>query len=197
MAHCALTEIKVLRTVSASIFGEPAGPRDVVGVDVNDSGFRIHPGTTPFCPAIESWKDHGIFSDAEGNELSFAAKFTKFLEGPLMHLWSAIGEQLLSESLASKWRGLGWERLLRGGDFAGYITRRILSRFDRKQRSACGALKKINETLFCGLCYGVDLLLSALYSQKRGRRRKIAIPQIMMNTLKVPDSFSGISTQCK
>src|ERR1700730_4991571 len=151
MAHRALAQVNVLWAVSPGIFGESAGPCNVVGVDVNDSGFRIHRGTAPLGPAIESWKDDGILSDVERNELSFAAKFTKFLHSPLMHLRSAIGKQLLGERLASKWRGAGRERLLGSGHFAGHITCGILSRFDRKQRLARNAIKKIYEPLFCGL----------------------------------------------
>jgi hypothetical protein len=92
MAHCALTQVKVLRTISAGIFREGTRPCDVVGIDVNDSGLRIDGRTTPLCATIEARKDNGIFSDAERNELSFTAKFTKFLDCPLMHLRSPIGK---------------------------------------------------------------------------------------------------------
>src|ERR1700736_4803755 len=112
MAHRALAQVNVLRAVSAGIFGERTGPCDVIGINVNDSGLRIDGRATPLCATIESWKDDGILSDAEGNELSFAAKFTKFFYCPLMHLRSAIGKQLLGERLASKWRRTGGERLL-------------------------------------------------------------------------------------
>ena len=96
-------------------------------------------------------------SDAEGNELAFAAKCAELFESPLVRFGSALGQQIFGETLARVRRGFCREaaaprrRLRRARSLA-----RILAILDGKQRLAGGAIEQIDETLLGGLRDGVD-----------------------------------------
>ena len=74
MAEGAAVSIYVRTHASGLVLDQAAGPGDVVGVDVDDAGGGIDGRSAPFRAAVEAGKDDGLFADAEGNELAFAAE---------------------------------------------------------------------------------------------------------------------------
>ncbi len=91
MADAALAHVDAARAIFAGVRGESAGPGHLIRIDIDDRGFRVHGGAAPFRAAIEARKNHGIFSDAEGNELALAAEFLEILQGPLMRFGRTRG----------------------------------------------------------------------------------------------------------
>src|SRR6185369_12058135 len=87
------------------------------------------------------------------------------------------------------------QRLLGGGDFAGHIAGRIFLVFDRKKRFASGPIEQVDESLLGGLGDGVYFLSFALNCGEDGRRGEVAIPYVVMNSLKMPDSFSRVCVE--
>src|SRR5271168_4076418 len=96
----------------ACVEAELAGPGNVVRVDVDDASLRVHRGTAPLRPTVESGKDDRIFSHTERHELTFAAKLSKSFHRPLMRLRRAVGQHIFAETLTRKRRRLSGQRLL-------------------------------------------------------------------------------------
>jgi hypothetical protein len=75
MADSALRLIDRLAGAGATlVFGQPAGPGQVVGVDVNDAGTRIDRRSTQLHAAIETTKNNRLRVKRKRDEQSFAAK---------------------------------------------------------------------------------------------------------------------------
>ena len=109
----------------------------------------------------------------------------------------ALGQQILGEQLARERRGLrgqgcGWAATL-----AGHIAGRIVAAFDGEQRLAIRPVEKKDEALLGGLGDGVDFFAIAIDRQQNGWRGKIAIPKIVLHSLKVPDSLAGLGVQAQ
>ncbi len=68
-------------------------------------------------------------------------------------------------------------------------------RFDWKQRLAGRAIKHVNEALLGGLRDCVDLLPIVRHRDQRWRRWEIAVPNIVMDALKMPDTLAGFSVE--
>ena len=126
---------------SSIVFRQGSCPCEIVGIDVENSGFWVESRSAPFGATVESWEHHGILSDAKGNKLSLVTKFPKVFQRPLMRLSSAAGQHILGKNLARKGSGSGRQRLFGGSDFAGYRARRILAILDREERFASSPVK--------------------------------------------------------
>src|SRR3974390_1618731 len=164
-------------------FGQGAGPGDIVGVDVEDCGVWIDRGAAPFRATIETGKDYRVFTDAEGNELAFAAKRFEFLESPLVNSVGAFCERVLGEILAGEGSGACGEPLLACGYFARKSAGRIVAVFDGKEWLAGGAVEKEDEALLGGLRDGLDGFSVALRGEQDWRRRKVAVPEMVAHAL--------------
>src|SRR5260370_35430459 len=102
---------------------------------------------------------------------------------------------MLGEELTREGRRASGERLLGSRDFAGFDGRGIFMGRGWKERLTVGAIEDVDETLFCGLGNGVDLFAATLYGEENGRSRKVAVPKIVVDALKMPDSFTGLRIQ--
>ena len=103
-----------------------------------------------------------------------------------MRLGRAIGEHLGGQTLPRKRRWNKRQRLGRRSHFAWNIGCRIRLLFDREQWFAGCALKQVDEALFRRLRQRVDSLPIARHRQQHRRRRKVAVPDIVVHSLKVP-----------
>src|SRR6202041_322751 len=87
MADCALGSIYGFSEVPGScIFQQTAGPCHFVGVDVEYSGRRIDRRAAPLSAPIKAGEDHGLFVQAEGNELAAAPECLELLRRPCVSL---------------------------------------------------------------------------------------------------------------
>ena len=59
------------------------------------------------------------------------------------------------------------------------------------------AIEQIDEALFGGLRDGVDGLAVALDGEQNGRRREVAVPEVVMHGLKMPEAFAGSGVECE
>src|SRR6266576_2951697 len=91
MADAALAHVDGSRAILAGVGDESARPGHHIRIDVDDSGFRIDGRTAPVRAAVEARKNYGVFSDAEGNELTFATEFLEIVQCPLMNFRRAHG----------------------------------------------------------------------------------------------------------
>src|ERR1700687_3354123 len=132
MANSALTEIDALGSIGASVFGECAGPRHVVRIDIDDCGFGIDCRTTPFRTTVKARENHRVYSHVEGDKLPFTAKLRKVFERPLMGFRRAIGEQVFGEELPRIREGQSGKRLPGRSDFARHVAWRVLAIFHWK-----------------------------------------------------------------
>src|SRR5712664_864402 len=190
VADAALAHIDGARAIFAGVRGERARPCDVIRIDVDDSGLCIHGGAAPFRATVEAGKNYRIFSYAEWNELPFTAEFLEFFQRPLMCFRRAHGQQVYGEKLARKRRGACRKRLFGSRNFAGYGARWIFAGLDGEKRPSVDAVEEIDESLFCCLRYGIDFLSVTLHGDERRRGREVAVPKIVADSLKMPDSLA-------
>jgi hypothetical protein len=107
----------------------------------------------------------------------------------------ARGEEVLGELLAGERRGLGGQRLGIGGHLAGDVARRVAAVLNGEQRLAAYPVEKVDPTLLGGLRHGVHHFAVVLYGDEAGRSGEIAIPEIVSDSLKVPDALAGVGFQ--
>ena len=67
--------------------------------------------------------------------------------------------------------------------------------FDRPQRLSCHAIEYPDESLLADLRHNIDRLAFMANRQKFGRSRVVVIPDIVMNHLEMPQTFSGPGVQ--
>lgn len=135
MAHRALRQIEVLaggvrRRVG---FDRPVADH-VVGIDVENPGFRVHCRAAPLRATVKPREDDGVLSDAKWNKLPLRAKFAKLLERCLVRFRSPIRDHVLGQELACVGRGLGRQWLRRRRVFSRNVGLRIMMVFNREQR---------------------------------------------------------------
>src|SRR6266567_8426202 len=116
-------------------------------------------------------------------------------ESPLMYFRSAVGQQIFRQKLTRKRRGLGWEGLLLRRNFSRNIAGRIFAVLDGKKRRSVCAVKKIDESLLRGLRDRGYIFSVALHSHEGRRCGKIAVPEVVPDTLEVPDPLTGFGVQ--
>src|SRR5882724_9770709 len=63
--------------------------------------------------------------------------------------------------------------------------------FDREKRLTREAVEQVDESLLRGLCNRVNRMAAALDSEQNGWRRKIAVPNVVVNSLKMPETLAG------
>src|SRR6266567_145670 len=63
--------------------------------------------------------------------------------------------------------------------------------FDREKRLTREAVEQVDESLLRGLCNRVNRMAAALDGEQHRRRRKIAVPNVVVNSLKMPEALAG------
>ena len=81
--------------------------------------------------------------------------------------------------------------MLVGCDFSGKIALGIFLVLDREQGLAGGSIKNVNKSLLAGLHYRINILAIVLQLGDDGRRREVAVPNIVTYSLEVPDTLAG------
>src|SRR5664279_245026 len=114
-----------------------------------------------------------------------------------MRFWRARCEHVLSELLSAVGLRSERQRLSWGSHFTGNITAWISPFSNRKQWLAVTSVEEIHESLFSGLCdriYGTPPLI---HCEECWWRRKIAVPNIVMYSLEMPDTLPrrGVESQ--
>src|SRR5208283_3442032 len=146
--------------------GKRTGPGDVIGVDIDNRGFRIDSRAAPLRTSIETREDHRVFAHGERKKLALIAEGAEFFERPLVNLWSAIGKKIFRQGLPRERSGLGGKTLLRGGNFTRHVAGRIRMIVNWEKRSTQGAIEQIDETLLGSLRNGVNFLAIAGYGEQ-------------------------------
>src|SRR5450631_1911606 len=82
------------------------------------------------------------------------------------------------------------QRLRWRGDFPGYVATRISALRNWKQGLAGTSIEEIHESLLRGLSDCIYRTPSAIYREECRRRRKIAVPDIVMYSLEMPNAFT-------
>src|ERR1019366_5034107 len=123
-------------------------------------------------------------------ELTLAAIFSKSFQRPLVRFRSSIGDHVFGEELARVRRRPGGNRLRGGSSFSRHIAGRKRAVFDRKQGLPVGSIEQEYISLLGGLGDRVHLLAIAANRNQHGRGREVAIPKIVSDPLKMPDSLS-------
>ncbi len=91
-----------------------------------------------------------------------------------------------AKGAGSKRKGLGGRGYL-SGNVAGRIARLL----DRKERIAIRPVEEVDESLLGCLRNRIDLHAVALDGEERGRGGEIAIPDVVVNALEMPDALAG------
>src|SRR5439155_15330556 len=86
MTSSALRGIEMAPRVFSRVLRQACRPRHLVRIDIQQSGFGIEGGTTPFRAAIETREDHSFFTGAQRHELPFAVETAHVFQGPAMNL---------------------------------------------------------------------------------------------------------------
>ena len=170
-------------------FDHCSDPRHVVRVDIHDSRFRIDCRAAPFPAAVETRQDDGALS-ARGDELTVTSHSPESVEYVAVRFGRDVGHLVLSEPLACEWRRFGWYWLGGPGDFPRDVGRWEWLLFDRKNRFAGLAVEHEDMCGLCDLCDYVALHPILLDSQQVWRCRKIAVPDIVMDGLEMPETFA-------
>ena len=183
----------VARRVSASA----AGPREVVGVHViaGRSPDRTPGRPTPRrrrsrerrpsrCPTVSGTNRPSLRNVANRSSAH----------------WCASGVRVVSMSSVSSWRANGAGFVGNGcvsrGDFAGHVARRKLAILDRKQRLAVRRGRTRTRSPACVVWATASIVRpSRLTVTSVGRRRKVAIPDVVAHALEMPDALAGVGVE--
>ena len=191
MADGALRQIYLLCWGTGLSLGEARGPRDIIGIDVQEVGLGVVSGPAVLRATVEAGEDDGFLVDGEGHELAIAAEGLELVDCPLVSGWSALGEHVLSEALAGEGDRLQRHHLRFRGLLSGRVAGREGARFHRKERLAGNAVKQVEPALLAGLRDGVDLLAVAVDGDQGRRGGEVAIPDVMLDGLEVPQALPG------
>ena len=134
--------------------------------------------------------------EREGRELGGAHLHgVELLECPGVGLRGAGCEVVFGEDLPGI--GFGKERVgLRGGThLAGYVAFGDLHLFDGKERFAGDPVEDVEVALLGGLGDGVDALAVVQHGCEHGRGGEVAVPDVVMDALEVPDLFAGLGVE--
>src|ERR1700682_40644 len=131
MTNTALAQVQPSATgFSSGVLGQGSRPCDIVGIDVQNSGFGVEGRPTPFGATVESGKHYGILPNVKRNKLSLITKLSEMFQRPLVSFSRAVGQHVFHKNLTRKWRGRSRKRLSGGRNFVRYGATRILSILD-------------------------------------------------------------------
>src|SRR2546423_11886829 len=101
----------------------------------------------------------------------------------------------LTHALPSEWGRLARKGLRRPCLLAAQGRRGYGALFDRKERTARLTIEKENKATLRNLRDRVDAPAAARDGDEIGRGREVAIPDIVMHRLKVPETLPGLGVQ--
>src|ERR1700677_2074143 len=101
-----------------------------------------------------------------------------------------FGDGLVGVGLRRSRQPLGWR-----SDLARDITSRIGRLLQREERLPRSAIEEKDKARLGRLGDGIDPLAVARDRQQRWGRGKIAVPKVVVHSLKMPDAFAGLSVK--
>ena len=128
-------------------------------------------------------------------ELLPAADLPEPLENGLVCLRGPLGNHVFGEDLAGERRRFQRQRLRGRKLLAIDIGSGDLAVFNREQRLAGFALEDEYVTRLGELYRGIDQIPVALHGDETGRDRQVAIPDVMLDNLKMPDTLARLRLQ--
>src|SRR5262245_18129503 len=103
-----------------------------------------------------------------------------------MHLWRPRRQQIDGQELTREGSGFAGQELRRAHDLARHGAGCDLHVFNREQRLATGTIEHEEVSLFSRLRNALNRATVSPHRHQTGRGRKITIPDVMTNELKVP-----------
>ena len=167
-----------------------ADPRHAVPVDVHDAGVGVDRRPAPLAAAVEAGEDDGALA-ARGDELPVAAHPPQAVEHVTVRLGRDVGHLVLGHPLPGE-RGRPHRQGLGGpGDLAGNVRGRERPFLDGVDRLAGLAVEHEDVGRLGDL--GHDVAPPAVLDdgQQVGGRREVAVPDVVVHRLEMPDPLAG------
>ena len=200
MAHRAVQLIDLSSLgVGATLLLEPhhrEDPRHLVCVDEQASGLGVEGRPTPFRPAVEARIDDRALR-AWRDELAVRPDLPQPRQRGGVCRRRTIRQVVLGQTLLRKRRRRQGERLGGPRGFAFEIGWRHRPLLNREQRLTRFPIEEEHDAGFHGLRHGGDFLAVVLHVDEHRGGRKIAVPQVVMDHLEVPDPLARIGLQGK
>src|SRR5262245_6839148 len=190
------SEVRAVRISRNQVRGESSSYRRYI----QDASIGIECSTIPICAAhrsrqlerafrvirpvtLERWRsvqrpNHILFADGE----SLRSKFRR-----------EIDQIIHRDTLAFEWGRFSWKRLRRRSSFAGCGRDGNGTFLNRPDRLPCYAIKYENESFFRNLRDSFNVFAVDRDVAENGRSRQIVVPEVVMNSLKMPDSLARLS----
>ena len=163
-------------------FAHRRDPRHVARIHVQRRGLGIDGRATPLAATIEAGEDNAPFAARRREErVPQRPKAPQFLLGDVSGAYRLSRER----------RGLHWKRLRGPGVLAAQGRGRDRTLCDVEERFARLPVEQENEPALGDLCDGIDPCRTARHGHEIGRGGQVAIPEVVVHGLEVPQSFPG------
>ena len=164
------------------------------GVDVVEPGIGVIGAATPVGAAVEAGQQHR-FLQAGGAHESKILRLLPLLEGMGVGLLVDVGEVIHAHFAAGKGLRQFHPRLGRIAVAAGNVRARHCHLGNRPHRLAGQTVQQVDHPFLGGLGHQVQGLAAAAQVDQGGRGAEVAVPEVVMHGLEMPDTLSGIRIQ--
>ncbi len=165
-------------------------PRHVAGVHEQDGRIAVDRRASPLAAAVEAREDDGPFA-ARRREQPVVAQAGKARSRCRVCSWRQRGDVRIAHRLAGKRKGERGEGLRGPRHLAGEIGARHRALLHGKERLTARAVEEEDEARLGDLRDGIDALPGARDGHEVRRGRKVAVPDVVMHGLEVPDPTPG------
>src|SRR5579864_6130074 len=173
---------------------QPQDPGHLVRVHVQQTAGGIEGRATPFSGAIKT-REYDRTFQTWWDKLARATNLVKLIEHGLVCLGCPLREHLLSQDLARERRRLEGKGLLGRGLLAVHFSLWNVTILDGEQRLAVVALENKDHAGLGDLSDGIHQLAVSHHGYQVRGRGKVAIPEIVLHGLKMPDALAGRGLQ--
>ncbi len=168
-------------------------PGHFVGVDVEDA-VGVGGCAAPFSAAVEAGEDDGAFAAGGEEGLVWEDTF-EFGESLFVGFWRDVGDQVFGEDLAGEWGGDGWKGLVGPGEFAGESGGWGRGFVDGEEGFTGGSVEDKDVAGLGDLGDGIDAFAVVFHREEIGGGGEVAVPDIVVDELEVPDAFAGFGVE--
>jgi hypothetical protein len=165
-------------------------PGHLAGVYIEHAALGVGGRAAPFAAAVEAGEDEGAF--AAGGREGLLLDDVPALGHVVLRLGGDVGDVVEAKGAAGEAGRLGGDGLGLGGEFADEVGGGHGLFFDGEEGFAGLAVEEEDVGRFGDLGDGVDLLAVVLHGHEVGRGGQIAVPQIVVDGLKVPLALAGV-----
>ena len=181
---------------AAGVRRQAAGPREVVGVDVEQPGRRIERRAAPLRAAVEAGEDDRLLPTLKRHELAVAAERARTARAPT---GAPPASALVSMSSVSSCRANGAGCVGNGCVSAATSPATLLAGNLRYSIGNSGLPVARSNRKTSRAWSSAPRRRSSGRSRRtvtrRRRRRKIAIPDVVPHDLEVPDALAGVGVE--